>query len=472
MSLRKNFIYSSILTTSTYLVSLVTYPYLSRTLGLSNIGIVNFIDNLVNYFVFFSMMGITTVGVREIAATRNNAEKLSTAFSSLLCLTGCSTLLAIIVLWIAMYTVPTLIPHQDLLYIGIVKLLFNLFLMEWFFIGMENFEYITQRTIVVRLLFVVSVFVFIKEPSDYKILFLLMVSMVIANALINMIYSQKFVSLSIKAIDLHPYYKPYLIMGVYILLTNVYTSMNVVWLGFVTDTDQVGFYTTATKLHTIIIAILISFSNILFPRVSHLLSEGKSDEYWKKINTSFEAIFLFAFPTIIFMLTGGPELLHIFVGDGFEGAYIPLRIIAPLLLIIGIEQILVIQILMAMHQDKIVLRNSLIGAFTAVVFNILLTANMGAVGSAIVWVIAESAIMISSMIYIYHKYHFLIPFNKLFAYCISYIPLLLISIIIHYNINNKYAIVCSLFALTIAYTFITEVFILKNSIVRQLLKYT
>ena len=113
MSLQKNFIYSSILTTSTYVVSLVTYPYLSRTLGLSNIGIVNFIDNLVNYFVFFSMMGIMTVGVREIAATKNNSARLSKTFTSLLSLTGVSTLLAIIILWVAMYIIPTLFPYRD-----------------------------------------------------------------------------------------------------------------------------------------------------------------------------------------------------------------------------------------------------------------------------------------------------------------------------------------------------------------------
>ena len=60
MSLQKNFIYSSFLTISTYLFPLIVYPYVSRILGLSNIGIVNFVDNTVNYFVLISMMGITT----------------------------------------------------------------------------------------------------------------------------------------------------------------------------------------------------------------------------------------------------------------------------------------------------------------------------------------------------------------------------------------------------------------------------
>ena len=127
MSLQKNFIYSSILTVSKYLFPLIVYPYVSRTLGLSNIGIVNFVDNLVNYFVFISMMGITTVGVRELAAVRNNKQELSKTFVSLLSLTAITTLIAIAALWIAMYTVPALMPYQDLLYVGLIKLVFNLF---------------------------------------------------------------------------------------------------------------------------------------------------------------------------------------------------------------------------------------------------------------------------------------------------------------------------------------------------------
>ena len=135
-SLKGNFAYSSILTVSTYLFPLLVYPYVSRTLGLSNIGIVNFVDNLVNYFVLISMMGITTVGVREIAAVRNDKAKLSGTFMSLLLLTAIATGIAILALLIAMYVLPTLYPYRDLLYIGVIKLFFNLFLMEWFFMGM------------------------------------------------------------------------------------------------------------------------------------------------------------------------------------------------------------------------------------------------------------------------------------------------------------------------------------------------
>lgn len=469
MSLQKNFIYSSILTVSKYLFPLIVYPYVSRTLGLSNIGIVNFIDNLVNYFVIISMMGISTVGVREIAAVRSNKQQLSKTFVSLLALTGITTVIAIIVLWITMYTVPSLIPYQDLLYVGIIKLTFNLFLTEWFFMGIEDFKYITNRSLFVKCLYVISVFLFVKSASDYKLYYVISTATFLVNALFNLVYIRKFVNWSFRSIDMRPFYRAFFIMGVYVLLTNVYTMLNPVWLGFVTNTDEVGYFTTATKLHNIIMAVLLSFTNILFPRVSNLLAEGKKDEFWQKINVAFDAIFLFAFPTISFMLVAGPDLLHLVVGNGFEGSYLPLRIITPLVLIIGIEQILVIQILMASHCDKVVLRNSFIGAIVALVFNILLTSQMGADGSAVVWVIAEFTIMVLSGLVVYQKFRYVPPFHRFFSYCAAYTPLLFISLLVYHYVDHSYVIILSLGALTVIYATFIELSMLKNMVARQLL---
>jgi len=469
MSLKSNFIYSSILTVSKYLFPLIVYPYVSRTLGLSNIGVVNFVDNLVNYFVFLSMMGITTVGVREIASVKNDRVQLSRTFMSLLMLTVISTLIAIIALWGAMYTVETLYPHRTLLYVGIVKLVFNLLLIEWFYMGMENFRYITNRTLLIKCMYVVGVFAFVKEASDYDIYYALTVATVVANALVNLIYSRRFVNYNLKAIDLKPYYKPFLTIGVYILLTNVYTYLNPVWLGFVTNTDEVGYFTTATKLHNIIMAVLLSFANILFPRVSQLLAEGKEKEFWEKINLSLEAVFLFAFPTIVFMLVAGPQLLHLFVGNGFEGSYLPLRIIAPLTLIVGIEQILVIQILMAMHEDSCVLRNSLIGALTAFVLNMLITSSFRASGSAIVWVVSEVVIMLLSLSFIRSKYAFSMPWKRLIIYGLTYLPLFLSSLLLHTTIDNEIIMLIGEGILVVGYAVVVEVYVLRNKVANLLI---
>jgi Membrane protein involved in the export of O-antigen and teichoic acid len=87
-SIKKNFFYNGLLTVANYLFPLITYPYVSRVLGVSNIGICNFVDSIVNYFILFSMMGISIVGVREIAAVREDREARNRVFSNLIALNG------------------------------------------------------------------------------------------------------------------------------------------------------------------------------------------------------------------------------------------------------------------------------------------------------------------------------------------------------------------------------------------------
>ena len=80
-SLRKNFIYNAILTMSGYIFPLMVYPYVSRILGVSNIGACNFVDSIVEYFTIISMMGMNTIGIREIAKCKGDRKKLDRTFS-------------------------------------------------------------------------------------------------------------------------------------------------------------------------------------------------------------------------------------------------------------------------------------------------------------------------------------------------------------------------------------------------------
>ena len=168
-SIKKNFFYSSILTTANYIFPFITYPYVSRVLGVTNIGICNFIDSIINYYILFSMMGIGIVGIREIAKSKNNKEELDKTFSGLIILNTLSTSLMLIVLIISIYTIPKLYEYKEMMYLGALKLVANYLLIEWLYKGLENFKYITIRTVLVKCLYVLSVFLFVHEAEDYPI---------------------------------------------------------------------------------------------------------------------------------------------------------------------------------------------------------------------------------------------------------------------------------------------------------------
>ena len=183
VSIKRNFVYSSVLTTANYIFPLLTYPYASRVLGVDRIGICNFVDSIINYFILFSVMGIGIIGIREIARSKDNKEDLNKTFSSLFLLNTISTSLVLIVLIGAIFLVPKLQAYKDMMWIGVLKLISNYLLIEWLYKGLEKFKLITYRTIIVRTLYVVSVFLFVREAADYKIYFLLLSLSIALNAI-------------------------------------------------------------------------------------------------------------------------------------------------------------------------------------------------------------------------------------------------------------------------------------------------
>ena len=62
-----------------------------------------------------------------------------------------------------MHTVPKLQDNYELMWIGVLKLVFNYLLIEWFFKGLEDFKYITNRAILVRTIYVAAVFIFVRK---------------------------------------------------------------------------------------------------------------------------------------------------------------------------------------------------------------------------------------------------------------------------------------------------------------------
>lgn len=63
------------------LFPLITFPYVSRVLSVDGIGIYNFSNTYVSYFILIAGLGVSTYAVREGAKYRNNKKKMG-EFSS------------------------------------------------------------------------------------------------------------------------------------------------------------------------------------------------------------------------------------------------------------------------------------------------------------------------------------------------------------------------------------------------------
>ena len=459
---KRNFVYNGILTLSNYIFPLIVYPYVSRVLGVSNIGICNFVDSIVHWFILFSMMGMTILGNREMAAIGDDRERRSRAFSELITLNLVTTLIAALGLLTAIYTVPKLFAYRSLLFVGILKLFANFLCIDWYFRGTEDFRYITGRTIFVKILYVAAVFLFVRKAGDYPLYYLLTVLMLAANAVINLFYARRSVSFIRKGLEPRRYLKPFLMLGMYMLLTALYVTLNVTWLGFVTDDEQVGYYTTASKLYSIVIAFFSAFTGVMLPRMSSLVSENRLQDFRSMIDRTFDLLFMFAVPLVIYACLCAPEIVRIFAGAGYAGAYLPARIMMPLILVVGLEQVFVIQILMPNKQDRSIFVNSCVGATVGVLLNVLLVSRLQAVGSALVWLASETAVLIMASRFSHRDNGIGFPWRKLGREVLAYLPLAALSIFLYLSVSQPGYRFSAVTALTGAYTLLYVLFVKKD----------
>lgn len=467
MSIKKNILYSTVLATSNYIFPLLVYPYVARVLGVTNIGLCNFIDNIINYFILFSMMGINIMGNRQIATDRANGGSLSESFSSLFTLNAITTSLAVVALVAATLTVPVLRENHEMMWFGCIKLVSNFLLIEWFYKGMENFRYITVRTIVVKCMYVIAVFLSVKEASDYKIYYLLTVCMVAVNAMINTIHSRKFITFSLKKISFHHILSPFLLLGLYMLVTSLCTTFNVVFLGFMTDDTQVGYYTTATKLYSILLALFTGVTSVMLPRMSNLIASGKHEEFKGLLQNTTSLLFAFSIPIIILSVIFAPQIILLISGPGYGGAITPMRIVMPLILVIGYEQIAVIQGLMPLKADKAIMRNSSAGAVVSIALNLILVHSLKSVGSSIAWISSETVILVLSQIVLTRLIKLRFPFLQLIKTISLNIPLAIILIPIYFIADSGLYWLYLLIAafITGLYTLLIQCFVMKNEII-------
>lgn len=402
-SIKKNFAYKSTLTISTYLMNFITFPYVSRILGVDRIGLVSFVDNAVNYFLIFATMGVSILGVREIATVKEDRNECSRVYSNILGMNVLFTIATLIIYFAFIIFVADFNRYKELFYVGGAKILFTAFLVEWYFTGIENFRYITIRSLLIKLLYVIAVFILIRTEDDYTLYFVLTVLVVVINAVINMIYIRKFVSLIKHEFISKKYIKQNLSLGIYSIMTSMYLTFNVMFLGFCSTNTEVGYYTTAFKLYSVILGLFTAFTNVMLPRMSSLLATGQKERFQSLIDKSFEAMCTFSIPMILCSIVLAPQIIYILSGPGYEGAIIPMRIIMPAVLFVGIAQILAIQVVMPMKKDKVLLVASIVGASISLLINLLIVPHLAGIGSAIVLLSSEIVVTGTYIIYLLRK---------------------------------------------------------------------
>lgn len=403
-SITKNALYNILLNVTSLLFPLISAPYVARILQPDGVGLYNFANTYAGYFALIAVLGIPTYGVREVSKYRDDKEALVKLLSQLISIVAIVTVGVSIIYFISIIFVEKLSQNYIIFLLAGFVIYMAPFKINWFYQGLEDFGYITRVSLIVRVLSIISLFIFVRSRNDLVIYILIKV---IGDVLADVWNFKKMYGLGIRPRftfnGLRIHIKPLLVLFASSIAISIYTVIDTLMLGFITDYNEVGYYTNATHMSKIILLVVTSLSIVAIPRVSLYMKNLDYDNINILMNKSFSVVSFLAFPAAVGMATIAPTFVPLFFGNSFIGSTFPLMILSMLIIVIGLNNLTGVQILIGMGLDRLFLYSVLFGTVSNFLLNCLLIPHWGAVGASISSVLAETLILIVTSYYVYTK---------------------------------------------------------------------
>ena len=390
-TLTENVFYNMLYQVIATVLPIVTTPFVARTLGLHSNGIHSFTESIVTYFVIIGSLGTSLHGIRKIAYVSNDKEELSKATVEIILLK-----IALMALTLAVY-IPTLCINNEFAYIyriQIINIVANGIDISWFYQGVEDFKKVTVRNLLVKLIFIVALFLFIREPSDLKLYVFFTVASALIGNLIMIYYLPKYIDFSsVKKPKMFSHVKPSITLFIPQAMNYVYALLDRSMLGWMTNTDNVSIYDQAQRLVRMVTAILQSVGYAMMARVANLTAGNDREGIKEYIGKSVNFNLFLAVPATFGILGVADDFIPFFLGKEYLEVVPTLKILSVLMLTMSMNSILGVQLLMPMGKERIYTIATTSGAVINVLVNIILIPKLGIFAACISSIVAEAAVL-------------------------------------------------------------------------------
>ena len=395
ISIKRNFIMNAILNASSFIFPLITFPYVSRVLLPVGTGKVAAATSLITYFAMVAQLGIPTYGIRSCAKVRDDKEKLSRTVQELFLINLIMSVAVYIVFFIMLFNLRQLTEDRVLYIICSTTIIFNLLGMEWLYKALEQYTYITMRSILFKFIALVLVFLLIHSQEDYLFYGITTIFAAAGSNVMNFINARKYVFFhKVGAYNLKRHLKPVITFFAMSVATTVYTNLDSVMLKFMRGDEQVGYYNAAVKVKTIVVSLVTSIGTVLLPRVSYYIEQKKNKEFREVTAKAFNLVILMALPLVVYFIFYAKEAIVFLSGPAYMQAIVPMQVIMPTVFLIGVTNIMGIQILVPLGKEKFVLISEIVGAIVDLILNALLIPEYGCTGAALGTLAAEFAVLV------------------------------------------------------------------------------
>ena len=306
-----------------------------------------------------------------------------------------------IVYIMAILFVPRFQSDRTLFLVVGISILLDPLGVNWLYQGLEQYGYIAKRSIFLKFIGVILMFMFIHSPDDYVFYGVTSILASAGSNVLNFINLRKYISLKpVGNYDIKQHLKPILILFAQVVAVNIYTNLDNVMLGFMKTDVDVGLYAAAVKVKTILTSLVTSLGAVLLPRLSYYIMEGKKEEFQGLIKKAYNFVIVIAFPLMLFTIFYAKDCLIFLSGNEFIGATLAMQIIAPTILLIGLSNLLGIQVLTPLNKEKQLVYSVVAGALVDLILNIIFIPKMGAAGASLGTLVAEFVVLTVQILYL------------------------------------------------------------------------
>jgi O-antigen/teichoic acid export membrane protein len=462
-STKSNYLFNLLLTVVSLIFPILSFPYAARILGPVGIGKVQFIISFSQYFALISALGIPIYGIREIAKVKNDKSKLDKTFSELMIMYVITSVILSILYIITVSVISFVGKEVKLYYSATGIILLGFCSIDWFYAGMEQFKTIAIRSVAIKAISLILLYVFVKTSNDVFTYLLITIFSLLGNNIINIFLVWNRVSIVSTKLNFKRHLKPLFYIFSTSIASSMYTLLDVIILGFLADTKAVGYYSAGVKLAKFSIPFVTSLGAVIIPQISANLEEKNLDKFYDLLNKSFEFVVFISVPISLGLFLFSREALLVFSGPKFLAGQAVMQILAFLPFIIGLGYFFGIQILVASGKDKQLFISVTVGMVVSIVLNFLLIPYFKETGAAYANLVSEIFVTGTYIYFVKTLFEFKINYKSLIQTVISSLVFIPITMILKHIIGNLIFEVLVSIATCSAIYILIQTFLFKNS---------
>ena len=389
-SVKYNLVMNFILTASTFIFPLITFPYVSRALQATGNGKIAFASSVASYFLMVASLGIPTYGIRACARVRDDRDEMSKTAQEILVINFVVTLATTLVYLITIILVPQFREEKALFLINAANVFLNMFGANWLYQAMEQYDYITFRSILFKAISVVLMFALVHTTNDYIVYAAITVFASVGSNILNFIRLPRLMNFrKYDHYDFKRHVKPILVLFAQNLAVSIYTNLDTVMLGFMKSSEVVGYYNAATKLKGLQMSLVAALGTVLMPRMSLYAKRGDKEHFEGTMVMALNFTMCLATAVTSYCVVESADMVDFLAGSGYAPAIPAMQVITLAVIANGLNGILGTQTLIPMGRETTVLLSVSIGAVVDFVLNLMLIPDFDATGAAFSTMVTE-----------------------------------------------------------------------------------